>query len=276
MPVDISVIIPTCNRIDLLAKCLNALSPEIQNLTNATYEIIVTDDSSNNTTKDYINSYYPNVTYHKGPRKGPASNRNSGAKESNGKWLIFIDDDCIPDNNLLNSYNKEFNTGKYDVFEGKIYTDRPREFYREEAPLNLNGGKMWSCNIAINKNLFHQYNGFEENFPFAAMEDVELHYRIKESNIPIKFIKDAAVMHPWRAHPGLHIITKRQKSFIYLLKKHPNLLKKHNLKWFILNIKNNITLFLKYFRIIDIPFMIIKNTLFFILLIRVQLLKISK
>lgn len=276
MPINISVIIPTCNRIDLLEKCLQALSPEIQNLSNSTYEIIVTDDSSDNITKDVIKVNYPTVIYHKGPRRGPASNRNSGAKEAKGKWLIFIDDDCIPDNNLLNNYNKEFVNEKYKVFEGKIYADRPRMYYKEEAPLNLNGGKMWSCNIAINRDLFFQLDGFEENFPFAAMEDVELHYRIKEKEIPIKFIKDAAVMHPWRKHPGLHIISKRQKSFIYLLKKHPKLLKKHNLKWFILNIKNNVTLFLKYFRIIDIPFVIIKNILFFGLLIKVQLLKVRK
>ena len=276
MSITISIIIPTYNRIDLLEKCLDALSPSTQQKTELTYEIIVTDDSPNLKTADFINLKHPHVTHIKGPQKGPASNRNNGAKKAKGDWLIFIDDDCIPNNNLIQNYSQEIAKNEFEVLEGKIFTNRPRKLYKEEAPLNLKGNKMWSCNIAIKKNLFLNLNGFDEDFPFAAMEDVDLHFRIKQQNIPIKFVENAAVMHPWRKHPGLQIVSKRQKSFIYLLKKHPELKKKHNLKWFLINIKNNIVSHIKYFKITDIPFAIIRNFLICRLFIKTKLISNTK
>ena len=44
----LSVIIPTCNRNDLLRKCLNNLIPDFQSIDSSKYEIIVTDDSKLN------------------------------------------------------------------------------------------------------------------------------------------------------------------------------------------------------------------------------------
>jgi len=267
-----SIIIPTCNRKELLKTCLEALTPEKQEINSFEYEIIVSDDSQNNETELYITQYFPYIHYVKGPQKGPAANRNFGAKKATGEWLIFIDDDCIPEKTLLSSYIIAFKKNEYQVFEGKITADRERKYYTDEAPLNLNGGKMWSCNIAINKKLFEQLHGFEENFPFAAMEDVELHYRISKKNIPILFLLDASVIHPWRPHPGLSIISKRQQSMLYLIKKHPELKKKHNFKWFLTSIKNNLALHLKYFKIADIPFVILKNLLMFTLYFKLKLL----
>jgi GT2 family glycosyltransferase len=48
-----SVIIPTCNRNDLLELCLQKISPYIQT-TEALYEIIVADDSKKNDAKQLI------------------------------------------------------------------------------------------------------------------------------------------------------------------------------------------------------------------------------
>ncbi|MDT8412406.1 MAG: glycosyltransferase [Vicingaceae bacterium] len=267
-----SVIIPTCNRKELLKKCLDALSADNQEVNSFEYEIIVSDDSKNNETEKFITQDFPRIQYVKGPQKGPATNRNFGATKATGEWLIFIDDDCIPEKTLLNSYINAFKKNEHQVFEGKIIADRERKYYTDEAPLNLNGGKMWSCNIAINKKLFEQLNGFEENFPFAAMEDVELHYRISQKNIPIIFLPDAAVIHPWRPHPGFSIISKRQKSLLYLIAKHPELKRKHNFKWFITSIKNNLALHFKFFKVKDIPFVTLRNFLMLLLYFKILLL----
>src|SRR5665213_3286620 len=97
-----SVIIPTCNRNDLLRKCLDLLAPSNQTIDN--YEIIVTDDSKDGIAKDLIKQDYPWVCWVEGPKRGPAANRNNGAKTANGDWLVFIDDDCLPDKNVLNCY----------------------------------------------------------------------------------------------------------------------------------------------------------------------------
>ena len=100
----LSVIIPTCNRNDLLGKCLDCLSPNIQTLSASSYEVIVTDDSKQHQAKQFVEENYGWVKWIAGPQRGPAENRNNGAKNANGEWLIFIDDDCLPDAKILEVY----------------------------------------------------------------------------------------------------------------------------------------------------------------------------
>lgn len=53
---------------------------------------------------------------------GASSSRNVGLKESAADWVVFLDDDVIPDDNLLVEYSKAItNHGdKYDGFAGTI------------------------------------------------------------------------------------------------------------------------------------------------------------
>lgn len=220
----ISVIIPTCNRNDLLSQCLNLLLNNRKTFL-IDFEIIVSDDSHTNSTKELISQHYPNVTWIRGPKRGPAANRNNGARFANGEWLIFIDDDCLPNENLLTNYNTAI--GSYPailIFEGKISVDRPQRAFNEESPVNEFGGYLWSCNFAIKKEFLFSINGFDENFPFAAMEDVDLEYRIKKLGAEIVFVKGAEVIHPWRVQKNVYSITlKRFISAAYLVNKHPDL-----------------------------------------------------
>ncbi len=199
----LSVIIPTCNRNELLKKCLDCLLPNIQKIDIQSYEIIVSDDGTENQAKKLIIENYPFVHWLEGPKKGPAANRNNAARNALGKWLIFLDDDCIPQPFLLNSYKNAAEKYRFiNVFEGRIFTDQPKKRSDEEAPLNEFGGVLWSCNFMIKREFFEQLCGFNEAFPYAAMEDVEFYDRVKRIAATL-FIKDAAVMHPWRRvkHP---------------------------------------------------------------------------
>jgi glycosyltransferase involved in cell wall biosynthesis len=92
-----SVIIPTYHRNDLLAKCLDCLAPGVQTLPADQYEVIVSDDGYESTAQEMIQQNYPWVKWVAGFRKGPAANRNNGAKYATGEWLAFTDDDCLPD-----------------------------------------------------------------------------------------------------------------------------------------------------------------------------------
>src|SRR5690348_16192010 len=100
----ISVIIPACNRNELLSKCLAKLHPSVQSLPAELYEMIVTDDSKDNVSKEFIHQNYSWIKWVQGPKKGPAANRNNGAAHAKNDWLVFIDDDCTPDKNLLAGY----------------------------------------------------------------------------------------------------------------------------------------------------------------------------
>jgi len=215
----ISVIIPTCNRHDMLSQCLDCLSSNKQKFSEAAVEVIVTDDSNNDKTKKMISRFYPFVKWIRGPKNGPAANRNNGARKARFDWLIFIDDDCLPSDHLIGSYYREIKKGKQLALEGSIYAERPQSRYDEEAPLNIKGNHFWSCNIAISKLIFHQINGFDEGFPYPAMEDTDFFIRVKEM-VGVKFLKNASVIHPWRRMVPFASYKKHLASHRYFRSKH--------------------------------------------------------
>lgn len=214
----LSVVVPTCNRNDLLSQCLELLAPSYQSVNKENYQVIVTDDSINNTARE-LSDEFPWATFLNGPKRGPAANRNHGARNSKGDWLIFIDDDCLPSKDLLISYYNEIEKGEWDGLEGLIAAERPRQRFDEVAPLNLNGGCFWACNIAIEKKIFNSLNGFDEGFPFAAMEDVDFFERLKKV-ARLKFIDSAKVIHPWRLAKPFKNLKMQIISNKYMLNKY--------------------------------------------------------
>ncbi len=198
-----SVVIPTCQRNDLLALCLQRLAPGMQQMSSENYEVIVTDDGTVSTAETLIRESFPWARWVQGPRQGPAANRNNGAKLACGEWLVFVDDDCLPDTLLLSSYHgARLDHPGVCVLEGRTYVDRPQRTLAECAPINEQGGYLWSCNFSIERAFFAKLGGFEERFRFAAMEDVELRHRLHDSGCLIPFVSEAAVCHPWRPrHP---------------------------------------------------------------------------
>jgi len=239
----LSVIIPTYNRNDLVAQCLKQLDPEVQSLSIDSYEVIVTDDSKQQQAKQFIEENYKWVKWIAGPQKGPAANRNNGARKALGEWLIFIDDDCLPDKRILKVYQTAIsNNNETLVFEGCIKADGERQSLAEESPVNETGGYLWSCNFMINKNLFlNDLNGFDEHFPYAAMEDVELDLRLKKKGIRKVFLKNAYVVHPWREQKKMWNITlKRFESTLYFLKQHPEKKEDINSKYYLTAFYNSL------------------------------------
>lgn len=222
--IQISVIIPTCNRLEALTECLNNLEYQIQGEYSCKAEIIITDDSTTLEVKNYIHKKKYAYRWLRGPQKGPAANRNFGAKFAKGEWLLFIDDDCIPSRKILDEYSSAIDKNEnIKVFEGSIQAHGEKSHFLQEAPINENGGVLWSCNFMISKKYFWEIGAFDEAFPNAFMEDVDLRYRIQKSATKILFLKDAYVIHPWRLERN--IISKslqRFKSIEFFVRKYPN------------------------------------------------------
>ena len=220
-----SVIIPTLNRNDLLAKCLDKLAPNIQTIDLCPYEVIVTNDSKISESTALNVKDYPWVKWVEGPKRGPAANRNNGAKYAKGEWLIFLDDDVIPDSKLLSAYaNAINNDSSIKACEGAIHPDDWTLLEKDmaECPVNLEGGVFWSANICINRIFFEQIGGFDEQFKIAAQEDQDLFERIKKLS-SVKFIQDAKVVHPVRfpkMMTKIFNIPKASKNYSIYVRKH--------------------------------------------------------
>ena len=191
-----SIIIPTYHRNDLLAKCLDCLAPGVQTLPADQYEVIVSDDGYESTAQEMIQQNYPWVKWVAGFRKGPAANRNNGARYARGEWLAFTDDDCLPDPQWLESYGEAIN-GKALALEGAIHPLGNYDQDLAECPINLTGGCFWSANIAVRREIFEKIGGFDPNYPLAAHEDQDLKLRL-EPITNILFVSNAIVSHPVR------------------------------------------------------------------------------
>ena len=199
--VKISVIIPTCHRNDLLAKCLDCLAPGVQTLPSEQYEVVVTDDGSRTTAQQLVQDSYPWAQWTEGPRRGPAANRNHGAGISQRVWLAFTDDDCMPETSWLSALAAAV-TPNVSVYEGKTTCKQGLASPLFEAPINLTGGNLWSCNFLILNSIFRETGGFDEEFTMPAVEDTDFRERLKQRGEKIHFVGTAVVDHPPRPQPS--------------------------------------------------------------------------
>lgn len=110
----ISVIIPTCNRVQDLKKTLDSLLKQ----TIFPDEVIIVDDSDDRETKNMLKKDKQSEIQYKYIRKAGeksgAISRNIGIKNAMGDIIFFFDDDVILENNyiekILEIYAEKQNT----------------------------------------------------------------------------------------------------------------------------------------------------------------------
>lgn len=167
-----SVIIPTHNRLKLLT---NSLSSAInQNLKPK--EIIVSDNLCQKEVKKLIDNlnFSSNIDikyigHNKGGRG--AISRNLAADLSTSKYIAFLDDDDIWNENYLFEANKVLKSKKIDLLYTWTNILQNKNIKKgKKIPLNLkvndfflvNPGSIVS-NLIINKSLFLKLGGFDES-----------------------------------------------------------------------------------------------------------------
>lgn len=193
----ITVVVPTCDKPAFLEKCLAALAPGAQSLEYGQYEVVVSDDGPRQEARTLVQERFPWARWVVGPRRGPAANRNAGARQARAPLLAFTDDDCVPTSVWLQAFLAAASDGGGVAFEGRTITPAFETAW-DEAPSNMNGGYFWSCNILIEARAFRGLGGFDENYPYPALEDVDLRYALGSAGKVIRFVPNAVVHHPLR------------------------------------------------------------------------------
>src|SRR5262249_3586037 len=104
-----SVIVPTFMGAALLPTVLDSL---VRQDYQGEYEILVIDDGSHDATPEVLEEWslrFPGrLRVFRQRNSGPASARNKGAREAQGDFLIFVDDDCIAEPTWLRSLQSVF------------------------------------------------------------------------------------------------------------------------------------------------------------------------
>ncbi|MBN2214921.1 MAG: glycosyltransferase family 2 protein [Bacteroidales bacterium] len=115
----VSVIIPTYNRKEELLRAINSVLEQTYNY----YEIIVVDDNSNFSVKDFLIKYLSeSFRIIRNERNlGPSSSRNIGVNNATGVLVAFLDSDDYWDKEKLKKQIQLFNN---DPSIGLIYCDQ--------------------------------------------------------------------------------------------------------------------------------------------------------
>lgn len=241
----VSVIVPTKGRPELLRRCLVALID--QSFDRSAYEIIVTDDGPDTETRRVVDSivfltrrgrsgngaggngsggapliirYVPVLGAH-----GPAAARNAGLRVCRGDIVAFTDDDCIPGRDWLKAGVAVFVDGIAGA-SGRIVvpiSKRPTDYELNAARLELS--QFVTANCFYRKKALLSVGGFDEEFSDAWREDSDLFFRLLKRQTKLVTAPDAVVVHPVRpARWGISLAQQRKNIHNALLyKKHRDL-----------------------------------------------------
>jgi GT2 family glycosyltransferase len=192
----VTVIIPSFNRRYDLCRCIDSISEQIA----VSLEIIVVDDCSEDDTREYLGTNYPDV--HLIPckqRYGPSYLRNLGLREAKGDFVLFLDSDVvIPRKDIIRRmvdillHNKNIGEigGEIPVYR-EIF-DEARGIRRDFLGNNhdifskkkeLTAVKMKkctylaTCNCMVRKNVAIEVGGFDPYYKFGG-EDTDFGFNI--------------------------------------------------------------------------------------------------
>jgi glycosyltransferase involved in cell wall biosynthesis len=199
-----SIIIPTFNGASRIGNCLDSLVKQTAGLN---VEILVVDDGSTDNTAHVI-SGYSSVRLIPQTNAGPASARNRGALEAQGKILLFTDDDCVPMLDWLQAMLEPFEDpevvgakGVYRTHQKSLAARFVQIEYEDKYRLMVGLPSIDfidTYSAAFRRDRFLEMTGYDTSFPVACAEDIELSYRMSARGWKMKFVPTAIVYH---THP---------------------------------------------------------------------------
>lgn len=212
---ELSVVIPTYNRKEILLKTLAAYQQ--QSSSAEIVEILVLDDASTDGTAEAVAEFSQRavnqVRYFPLTHRGPAAVRNHGIREARGKLLLFGDDDIVPGPHLVaehvawhQKYPEPFVAVlglvewapdvKPTPFMEWLAMDGVLFAYGHLVPGEEAGFRyFFSCNLSL-KTRFLQENGiFDEDFKAYGFEDAELGYRLEKRGLRLLYNPAAVGYH---------------------------------------------------------------------------------
>lgn len=224
-----SIIIPTLNEEHYLPKLLQDLVK--QSFHN--YEVIVVDgdslDQTLNKAKTFIKRI--NLKLFSIHSKGVAKQRNYGASQAQGQYLIFFDADVRLPANFLSVLTKQIKK-----HQGYLFTTRLDVNTNSQTKLTLTElanfvikllnilGKPFApgCNLIVEKSLFIKLHGFDQKLKLA--EDHDLVQRARKLGVLLKIL-ETPILYPSFRRPEkigyLNFLIQYVVSGLFTLTKGP-------------------------------------------------------
>jgi GT2 family glycosyltransferase len=197
---------PTVSAVIITRHRPEMLQQTIQSLTEMAYplaEIIVSDDSSNNSTRSMLARCYPGAIYIKGPQRGIAANRNSGIRAASSDYILMMDDDIIVQSNFLclalHGDNFRNNSVYFPaVKDGEsVYSPKGISylgFHTREYALGEARTTLSSCSFVM-PTVVRDEVLFDEGITLYGYEEVDFGYRLFRKGYDIRLVPDCVNIH---------------------------------------------------------------------------------
>ena len=209
---NITVSIPTLDRPNALARCLQGLFEG----TVLPAEVLIINQGQYSAAETVIGRFrlqYPiPILHHSQPPLGLSAARNLASRHANHPIIAFTDDDCVPAPGWLTSIERTMTSAPaVDGVTGNILpleTDTAGEY-----PISLRTRKQqvifhgralpWQVgsggNFAIKRNWLFRVGGYDERLgagsPGKAAEDTDIFYRLLQAGAAIHCQPEAVVYH---------------------------------------------------------------------------------
>lgn len=196
--IKISVVVPTFNRANLLVELFECLLEQ----TFSDFEVIISDDGSNDNTKEVVNQYSSklNILYiYNENWGGPARPRNLGIKSANSDWICFLDSDDLWRKEKLEEMYKIIVNDNYDIIYhafccrigsksniiGKPLTI---SFISMFGKLLYEGNHFVNSSLCIRKEKLNQVGYLSEDKNIIGVEDYDLLLKLAKEKAKFYYI----------------------------------------------------------------------------------------
>lgn len=241
--IPVSVIIPTYDRKTSLNRLVESLCA--QTMDPGKFEVIIVDDGSPTSQLAGSNADYPfQLVLLRQENQGATIARNYGAEISQGKILVFIDDDVTISPGTLQALADAFIHEKRIIALGTL-TPRSEgsESTFSQYAVSLDGNRNWAgyhtgndpsyveCNtqvLAINREDFFELGMLKDpTGGWPNWDDVDLGYRANKAGFRFVRVSSAQGVHWDNSLSSLERACKRwfnaSKSAVLLFQKYPDL-----------------------------------------------------
>lgn len=212
----ISVIIPSWNGASRIGKTLDAL--QMQTADSDDFEVIVIDNGSTDETRAVV-SKYSKVRLLIEPEPGSYRARNKAISDAKGRFLLFTDDDCIPDIDWLKmALIRAERHGSFALIGGMIRLFKEgagsetlvkyEQITAFQQQWNLQNQKCVTANWLCSAQLLNQVGKFDSKLFSGG--DVDCAGKIATIGAEMIFAPEMVVNHPSRARLSTLLAKKRR------------------------------------------------------------------
>ncbi len=215
----LSIIVLSYNKARMVSSLLSSIVRQDVNADD--YEVVISDDGSNDATGETVHSFqktHKNIRFITNPRAGVGHSRNKGLEAASCNLILFLADDYVIPNDLINNILLFFNKYNCDILKlglemlygsgflqdthslfGSYTADYMIKLSRAKEIDRFNGKKVFNINNFVDstrcvfkREVFNKAGGYVS---CERGEDAEFAHRIRDMGFKIYYYPALGITH---------------------------------------------------------------------------------